>query len=151
LPAMDPQRALTVLGAVVGEAAADPSAPASVTVADVVWDRFAPAFTRIRPGRLFTELPEARRALDAASGGDRADADTTDALRTRLRQLDERDRLRYALDLVRTEVASVLGHAGADAVPAEQAFKDLGFDSLTAVDLRNQLATATGLTLPATL
>ncbi|MFF9206666.1 type I polyketide synthase [Streptomyces sp. NPDC014986] len=151
LPAMDPHRALTVLGAVVGDAVADPSAPASVTVADVLWDRFAPAFTRTRPGRLFTELPEARRALDAAGGGDRADAGTADTLRARLRQLDERDRLPYALDLVRTEVASVLGHAGADAVPAEQAFKDLGFDSLTAVDLRNQLATATGLTLPATL
>ncbi|MER7490626.1 type I polyketide synthase, partial [Streptomyces sp. NPDC126497] len=150
LPAMDPHRALTVLGAVVGDAAADPSAPASVTVADVLWDRFAPAFTRTRPGRLFTELPEARRALDAA-GGDRADAGTTGTLRTRLRRLDERDRLPHALDLVRTEVASVLGHAGADAVPAEQAFKDLGFDSLTAVDLRDRLATATGLTLPATL
>ncbi|MFE4054664.1 type I polyketide synthase, partial [Streptomyces sp. YIM B13518] len=151
LPAMDPHRALTVLGAVVGDAAADPSAPASVTVADVLWDRFAPAFTRTRPGRLFTELPEARRALDAAGGGDRADAGTADTLRTRLRQLDERDRLPYALDLVRTEVASVLGHPGAGTVPAELAFKDLGFDSLTAVDLRNQLAAATGLTLPATL
>nr|WP_268250124.1 type I polyketide synthase [Streptomyces albaduncus] len=151
LPAMDPHRALAVLGAVVGDAVADPSAPASVTVADVLWDRFAPAFTRTRPGRLFTELPEARRALDAAGGGDRADAGTAGTLRTRLRQLDERDRLPFALDLVRTEVASVLGHAGADAVPAEQAFKDLGFDSLTAVDLRNQLAAATGLTLPATL
>ncbi|MEW1873712.1 type I polyketide synthase [Streptomyces caelestis] len=151
LPAMDPHRALTVLGAVVGDAAADPSAPASVTVADVLWDRFAPAFTRTRPGRLFTELPEARRALEAAGGGDRADAGTADTLRTRLRQLDERDRLPYALDLVRTEVASVLGHPGAGAVPAELAFKDLGFDSLTAVDLRNQLAAATGLTLPATL
>ncbi|MCX2928496.1 type I polyketide synthase, partial [Streptomyces sp. NEAU-W12] len=150
LPAMDPHRALTVLGAVVGDAVADPSAPASVTVADVLWDRFAPAFTRTRPGRLFTELPEVRRA-PAAAGGDRADAGTADTLRTRLRQLDERDRLPYALDLVRTEVASVLGHAGADAVPADQAFKDLGFDSLTAVDLRNQLAAATGLTLPATL
>ncbi|MEU7474232.1 type I polyketide synthase [Streptomyces sp. NPDC044984] len=151
LPAMDPHRALTVLGAVVGDAVADPLAPASVTVADVLWDRFAPAFTRTRPGRLFTELPEARRALDAAGGGDRADAGTAGTLRTRLRRLDERDRLPYVLDLVRTEVASVLGHAGAGAVPAEQAFKDLGFDSLTAVDLRNQLATATGLTLPATL
>ncbi|WP_143652405.1 beta-ketoacyl synthase N-terminal-like domain-containing protein, partial [Streptomyces sp. 13-12-16] len=83
--------------------------------------------------------------------GDRADAGATGTLRTHLRRLDERDRLPHALDLVRTEVASVLGHAGADAVPAEQAFKDLGFDSLTAVDLRDRLAAATGLTLPATL
>jgi acyl transferase domain-containing protein len=55
------------------------------------------------------------------------------------------------LQLVRTRAANVLGYRDLERIPVDQEFLELGFDSLSAIELRNELATATGLTLPATV
>ncbi|MFE7455350.1 acyl carrier protein, partial [Streptomyces griseus] len=65
--------------------------------------------------------------------------------------LDEAEQQARVLDLVRSQVAAVLGHNDAGAIPPDIAFEQLGFDSLTAVELRNQLTRATGVQLSATL
>ncbi|MEU8825666.1 type I polyketide synthase [Streptomyces sp. NPDC048636] len=123
-----------------------------VLVADIDWSRFAPVFTTGRPSPLISGVPAARAVLEPATATDASDGDlAAGPLRARLRELAGAERERLLTDLVRTEAAGVLGHDSADAIASDRAFRDLGFDSLTAVEMRNRLTTATGLTLPVTL
>ncbi|MCS0635322.1 SDR family NAD(P)-dependent oxidoreductase, partial [Streptomyces sp. LP05-1] len=142
LPPMRPALAVSALQ----QALADDET--TLTVADFDWERFIGPFTVGRPSALLSEVPEARRALDApAPGGTGAG----ESLAAKLAGLPAGEQDRALVDLVRTHAAAVLGHDGATAVEAGRAFNDLGFDSLTAVDLRNKLTAETGLRLPTTL
>ncbi|MFF8732602.1 SDR family NAD(P)-dependent oxidoreductase [Streptomyces sp. NPDC015171] len=119
-------------------------------LATVVPVRIDTAALRTRTGEVPALLrglaPAVRRAASGASGPSAAPA-----LKERLAGLSAGDRRRTVLRIVCGEVASVLGHASAEAIGADRAFKELGFDSLAATELRNQLSRATGLRLPATL
>ncbi|GAB1818044.1 SDR family NAD(P)-dependent oxidoreductase [Herbidospora sp. RD11066] len=109
-----------------------------LVVADVDWDVFAPAYTLTRRSPLVS-------GFATEPGHDTAN------LAARLAGAQPAERERILLDAVLAQVAAVLGHTGAGEIPPSRPFKELGFDSLTAVELRNRLGASTGVKLPATL
>ncbi|MFI9383507.1 SDR family NAD(P)-dependent oxidoreductase [Kutzneria sp. NPDC052558] len=126
---MRPTAAMRVLRTVLARNAT------TVTVVDIDWDRHAAA-TGAQPwGRDLVEKP----------------APAEDGLRQRLAAEPPEERARTLLTLVRTHAAAALHHDSVDSVAADRAFRELGFDSLTAVELRNRLNAATGLRLPSTV
>jgi polyketide synthase 12 len=95
----------------------------------------------VTPGRV------RRTARQAADGS----ADGRPGWLADLPLRDPREQIGLLVDLVRAQAARVLRHASTDAVEADRAFSEIGFDSLTAIELRNGIGAATGLRLPATV
>ncbi|MTE21456.1 SDR family NAD(P)-dependent oxidoreductase [Streptomyces sp. TRM43335] len=79
------------------------------------------------------------------------DTPAAEPLAARLADLAPEEQLRLVTEAVKAEVAAVLGHPGTEGVAAERPFQQLGFDSLTAVELRNRIGALAGVRLPATL
>ncbi|MFI0411703.1 SDR family NAD(P)-dependent oxidoreductase [Actinomadura sp. 3N508] len=86
-----------------------------------------------------------------APRGRRASSSSTNALAQQLAKLSSEQQLEHLLRVVRDQAAAVLGHSTAGTIVADRPFKELGFDSLTAVELRNRITSATQLRLPPTL
>ncbi|WFE65048.1 type I polyketide synthase [Micromonospora sp. WMMD714] len=108
-------------------------------IADIDWPRFAATYTAARPRPLITEL---------APPPDTTDASTRPDLRTRLSGRSGEQRTDLLLHLVRVEIAAELGHPAPDSVEPHRPLRELGFDSLRAVALRDRLAKLADLPLP---
>jgi acyl transferase domain-containing protein len=146
LPEMDPGLAIKAMG----QALAGPDS--LLAVMDVDWAQFAAS-----PSPFVHDLPdvvqlarEAGAVAGTGPGGDLGQAELT----RRLAGLPKARQIQMLADLVRTGAATVLGHASTDAIEelgSGRTFGELGFDSLTSLEMRQQLAALTGLRLPATL
>ena len=123
---------------------ADTHAVAPIALDGAAMRKQAEAGTLPPVFRGLVHAPVLRRAARAASGA-------AGGLAERLAALSDAECDRLLLDLVRRHTATVLGHGSPDSLGARRTFRELGFDSLTAVELRNSLGAVTGLRLPATL
>ncbi|MFD8939758.1 SDR family NAD(P)-dependent oxidoreductase, partial [Streptomyces sp. NPDC059578] len=147
MPVMEPETAVTAIGRALAED------DALVVVADVDWRRFTTGLG-LRSAALLDGIPDPAAAgpvRDTALPTAAREGDgPADDLRRQLAVLPRHeDRVGALVELVRTHAATVLRHPDADVVQPAKAFSALGFDSLTAVELRNRLAAVTGLALPA--
>ncbi|MGW4276950.1 beta-ketoacyl reductase, partial [Streptomyces seoulensis] len=98
---------------------------------------------------MLRDLVRRPRRIIRTGVADGAGSAAGQSLVDRLATMPQPARQQALLDLVRADVATVLGRREQDAIAPDRAFKDLGFDSLTGVELRNRITAATGLRLPA--
>ncbi|WP_245232022.1 SDR family NAD(P)-dependent oxidoreductase, partial [Streptomyces lavenduligriseus] len=147
-------RALSIPGALASLQEVLDQDEVHAVVADVDWERFYAGFSAVRRTSFFDDVHDAHRpalSTAATNDGQARDEDGGTELVRRLRPLTETEQQRELVSLVQSEVAAVLGHSSTDAVQPQRAFREIGFDSLTAVQLRNRLTATTGMRLPTTL
>jgi malonyl CoA-acyl carrier protein transacylase/acyl carrier protein len=119
-----------------------------ITIADVSWDRFLPAFTARRAQPLLAELASQANTPETHSG---ATATGATGLAEQLAAQTVEQQLNTITTMVANTTATVLAYPDPGALDTELTFQDLGIDSLTALELRNALTAQTGLSLPAAL
>ncbi|MCX4547575.1 type I polyketide synthase [Streptomyces sp. NBC_01500] len=141
---MDPELAVGVLADAVGRR------DGNLVVADIGWKAFAPTYHAARSRPLILGVAEARQALAEADTVGTADVGEPELV-GELAALADGERQRLLLDRVRREAAVALGHGSAAEMHIDRPLRELGFDSLTVVALRNRLSAVTGLKLPTTL
>ncbi|HEX3693557.1 MAG TPA: SDR family NAD(P)-dependent oxidoreductase, partial [Solirubrobacteraceae bacterium] len=138
---MEPTAALRELEQVLAD-----EVPRAVVV-DVDWQHYARQTAA--PAPALRELPELGRILGANAASETVSAGR-EAFAVELAAAPEPERPRIVLGLVQAQAALVLGHPSPQAIDPDRAFRELGFDSLSGVELRNRLVAATGSRLPTT-
>ncbi|MGW6283450.1 type I polyketide synthase [Streptomyces sp. NPDC055107] len=128
-------------------------------VAEVDWEQFTTGYASARRRPLLQDIPAARAVMDdleappaaSASSGGASEVIAPDHWQRELGAAEPGRRQELVLDLVRGQLAEVLGHGSAGDIDPDRAFLEMGLDSITAVKLRNRLGNAVGLRLPATV
>ncbi|WP_420000097.1 beta-ketoacyl synthase N-terminal-like domain-containing protein [Streptomyces boninensis] len=140
LPSLPPDQAVAALQQALDRDEAVP------VLADVRWETLLGVLGRDRPRPLLAELPDVQRIRQAAGTADGGQAAPGQGL-PQLSGLSGAEQHRLLLDLIRTHIAGVLGHADPAEVTIDRAFLEIGFDSLTTIQLRNRINAAAGLRL----
>ncbi|MET7609414.1 beta-ketoacyl synthase N-terminal-like domain-containing protein, partial [Streptomyces avermitilis] len=139
--AMPPELAVTAVDCAIA------SGRPSLLVADIDWKKLGPVLSS-KSSALLEDLPQAQGTEETRSTVERTESTSLRQLLTGRSRSEQEEEL---LSLVRTHSAAVLGRNDSEAIPPGRLFRDLGFDSLAAVELRNHLAAKTELALPTTL